>query len=26
VLLTNIDRESTKRFNAERGLEIKLPE
>ena len=26
VLLTNLDRESTKRFNAERGLEIKLPE
>ena len=26
VLLTNLDRESTRRFNAERGLEIKLPE
>ncbi len=24
--LTNIDREATKRFNSERGLEIKLPE
>lgn len=26
VLLTNLDRESSKRFNSERGLEIKLPE
>jgi hypothetical protein len=26
VLKTNLDRESTKRFNSERGLDIKLPE
>jgi hypothetical protein len=26
ITLTNLDRESTKRFNAERGIEIKLPE
>lgn len=26
ITLTNLDRESTKRFNSERGLEIQIPE